>query len=145
MKYSSMLQRHSTLVSQSLLMKLSPFLRRRKKHRWLSMMKSMALFKMCFFQQKSIDIFLLHQSICNCYGYSVEVSQQGTSNEYSQHILSQRNKKIYLSDNLLIKSYVVMSNSFSYTAIFCNKKKKNEKKNQCLTVTLLCCNDLCKF
>ena len=45
-----------------------------------------------FFQPKSTDIFSsLHENIC-C-GYSLEVPQRGTSNEYPQHMFSWINKK----------------------------------------------------
>ena len=55
-----------------------------------------ALDKMLFFSPKVLIFFLfLQENIC-C-GYSLEVPQQGTSNEYSQHMFSLRNKKtIYL-------------------------------------------------
>ena len=36
-------------------------------------------------------LLFLHENIC-C-GYSVEVPHRGTSNEYSQHMFSWRNKK----------------------------------------------------
>ena len=42
-----------------------------------------------------------------CYGYSLEAPQRGTSNEYQQHLLSRRNKKI---------------------SILMKKKKKKKKK-----------------
>ena len=46
----------------------------------------------CPFQPKSTDICLiLHKNIC-C-GYSFEVPRWGTSNEYPQHMLMQRNTK----------------------------------------------------
>ena len=51
----------------------------------------------CFFQSKKyINFFLfLHKNIC-C-GYSLEVPQWGTSNEYPQHMFSWRNKEnVYL-------------------------------------------------
>ena len=55
----------------------------------------------CFFQSKSIDIFLfLHENIC-C-GYSFEAPYQGACNEYPQHMSSLRNKKnIYLIPTLI--------------------------------------------
>ena len=38
----------------------------------------------CFFQSKRVDIFLfLHENIC--YGYSLEASLRGASNEYPKH------------------------------------------------------------
>ena len=45
-----------------------------------------------FFNRKVLIFFLfLHENIC-C-GYSLEVPQRGTSNEYPQHMFSWRNKK----------------------------------------------------
>ena len=51
-----------------------------------------ALDKMLFFNKKVLIVFLfLHENIC-C-GYSLEVPQRGTSNEYPQQMFSWRNKK----------------------------------------------------
>ena len=57
-----------------------------------------------FFQPKQVLIFFLflHENIC-C-GYSLEVPQWGTSNEYPQHIFSWRNKKNIYQIPFLIQS-----------------------------------------
>ena len=53
------------------------------------------------FYSTSIE-FLLTSAKNICCGYSLEVPHGGTSNEYSQHMLSCRNKKIiYLIHSLI--------------------------------------------
>ena len=54
---------------------------------------NIALDNFFFSQKKYFFFFILHVNIY-C-GYSLEVPQQGASDEYSQHILSCRTKKIF--------------------------------------------------
>ena len=65
---------------------------------------SIVLNRAFFFQRKNILISNLSLKIY-C-GYSLEVPQFGTSNEYAQYIFSWRNKKNYLSDYALIQRYI---------------------------------------
>ena len=56
---------------------------------------SIATHKVLFFNQNLLMFFFfLHGNIC-C-GYLLEVSYQGTSNEYPQHMFSWRKKKIFI-------------------------------------------------
>ena len=57
---------------------------------------TIAFVKMLFFKPKVLIFFLfLHENIC--YGYSLEVPQQGISDEYPQHAFLWKNtKNIYL-------------------------------------------------
>ena len=60
----------------------------------------------CFFQSKSIDIFLISPRK-HMFWYSFEAPRRGATNEYPQHMFSLRNKKTINLIPILIKAYAL--------------------------------------
>ena len=71
---------------------------------------------------RKIFCLFLHKNIC--YGYSLEVPQRGSPNEYPQHMCSQRNKEH-------------VNNSWSRKGQRCLVEKKNKKPYLAKQISLL--------